>query len=510
MKNIMKKAVATLLVLVMLSSTLLCFAADLDQNEVNEHRGQFKNYVLLGDSVASGYRDVMCDEDDAYNKAYQETAYCRVPGSYADVLTKAIIEDNTMTAFAGPGYRTVEIRYMLEDDFDETDEYMFHPAQLNAVGDAGSEEYRAAYKKAVAEADLITLGVGGNDWGAYLGWVITDILERENAADKYIAQIKDITADCTMDIGMIEQLVEVAHLAGALPELISTIPSALSSGLGNFYKNWDIMIQDIYDLNPDVTLMVIGMSDNSVKGKYFGYNGEEGEAISTDPATQSEVVKTIVDFIMTVGNTPMIEGAKKFGYTYVDTKGATYVESHPDADGHVYIANKIIEALPCADFPYEDVELGSVTYKAIEYMYENGIMSGTSETAFSPDANLTRAQLAEALYNIAGAPDVSEVEVSLTDVDDSNLSKDAIVWAVDNGVLKTSLSGKFNPDNKVTVLDFASAILHASCADGFDAVKFITTFIYSIGIIADAGLSGLVGSISRAEAAERLVDYCKL
>lgn len=346
MKKIFKTSFAFMLVFAIITSTLTCFAIELNQEAVNEHRGQFENYLLLGDSVASGYRDVMCDEDDAYNKTYQETVYCRVPGSYADVLTKAIIEDDTMTAFAAPGYRTVEIRYMLEDDFDEADDYMFHPAQLNAVGDAGSEEYRTAYKKAVAEADLITLGVGGNDWGAYLGWVVSDIFEKENVADEYTEQLQGIIEGGTMDVETIKSLVEIVHLAGALPELVATLPSALSDGLSNFYKNWDIMIQDIYDLNPDVTLMVLGMSDNSVKGKYYSYNGEEGEPISTDAVTQSEVVTTIVDFIMTVGNTPTIEGAEKFGYTYVDTAGTTYVESHPDADGHVYIANKIIEALP--------------------------------------------------------------------------------------------------------------------------------------------------------------------
>ena len=346
MKKILKTSFAFMLVFAIITSTLNCFAIELNQDAVNEHRGQFENYLLLGDSVASGYRDVMCDEDDAYNKTYQETVYCRVPGSYADVLTKAIIEDDTMTAFAAPGYRTVEIRYMLEDDFDEADDYMFHPAQLNAVGDAGSEEYRTAYKKAVAEADLITLGVGGNDWGAYLGWVVSDIFEKENVSDEYAEQLQGIIEGGTMDVETIKSLVEIVHLAGALPELVATLPSALSDGLSNFYKNWDIMIQDIYDLNPDVTLMVLGMSDNSVKGKYYSYNGEESEPISTDAVTQSEVVTTIVDFIMTVGNTPMIEGAEKFGYTYVDTAGTTYVESHPDADGHVYIANKIIEALP--------------------------------------------------------------------------------------------------------------------------------------------------------------------
>lgn len=358
MRNFMKKSLAISLVIAIIAlSVLPSFAAELNQDAVNEHRGQFKKYVLLGDSVASGYRDVMSDEDDAYNKAYQETTYCRVPGSYADVLTKAIIEDNTMTAFAGPGFRTIEIRYMLEDDFNETDEYMFHPAQLNSVGDAGSEEYRKAYQKAIAEADLITLGVGGNDWGAYLGWVISDVFEKENVADKYMAKLQEIIANCSFDAEMVEDLVELAHVAGALPELVATLPQALSYGLGNFYKNWDIMIQDIYDLNPDVTLMVIGMSDNSLKGKYFGYNGEEGKPINAENTEPSAVATTIVEFIMSVGNGPMIESEEKFGYTYVDTAGTTYVESHPDADGHIHIANKIIEALPSVKAPSGDSDV---------------------------------------------------------------------------------------------------------------------------------------------------------
>lgn len=381
MKKTIIKVIATLLVLVIISSTFICSAAELNQDAVNEHRGQFKKYVLLGDSVASGYRDVMCDEDDDFNQAYQQTTYCRVPGSYADVLTKAIIEDNTMTAFAGPGFRTVEIRYMLEDDFDEADDYMFHPSQLDAVGDPGSEEYRTAYKKAVAEADLITLGVGGNDWGAYLGWVVADIFEKENVSDEYTKELEKIVENSSMDLDMIKELVEIAHLAGALPELIATLPSALSHGLNNFYKNWDIMIRDIYDLNPDVTLMVLGMSDNSVKGKYYGYNGEEGNPISTDEATQSEVVTTIVDFIMTVGNTPMIEGEEKFGYTYVDTTGTTYVESHPDADGHIYIANKIIEALPSVESPNEE---GAETP---DNNKDSGLTGGTNNRNENPSVN---------------------------------------------------------------------------------------------------------------------------
>ena len=429
MKKITRKVLATLLVLAVLSSSFVCFAAELNQDAVNLHYGQYENYVLLGDSVASGYRDQMSSNDREFNRANQETTYYRVPGSYADVLANAIIEDKSMTAFAAPGFRTIEIRYMLEDDFDGGDDYLFHPAQLDAVGFAGSEEFRTAYKNAIAEADLITLGVGGNDWGAYLTWVIADVLEKENVADEYVAMLQEFLENNELDLGDIEDLVEIAHLAGALPELLETIPATLEYGLGNFYKNWDIMIQDIYDLNPDVTLMVVGMSDNSLKGKYYDYDGVVGEPVNGEDAGDAEadaLTSTIIDFIMTVGNTPMIEGAKKFGYTYVDTDGTTYVDSHPDADGHVFIANKIIEALPDPEISkkFTDVQPGNKYYSAIEYNLLNGIMSATSDTTFSPDDALTNGQLAQAMNAINGTDNATDdtVEASAMKVAFSFLS----------------------------------------------------------------------------------------
>ena len=405
MKKTLRSVIAVILALVMVSGSFVCFADGLNEDAVKAHRGQYKKYVLLGDSAASGYRDVITENDDIFNKQYQETVYCRVPGSYADVLTKAIIEDNTMTAFAAPGFRTIEIRYMLEDDFDESDEYMFHPAQLDAVGNAGSEEYRAAYKKAIAEADLITLGVGGNDWGAFLGWVVADVFEAENVADKYKEELTKILESMEMGPEMVEKLVDLAHTAGALPALAATVPTALAYGLGNFYKNWDIMIQDIYDLNPDVTLMVISMSDNGVKGKYYDYEGVVGEPVNSDEAAEpDELTKTIVEFIMTVGNGPMVNGAKKFGYTYVDIAGATYVESHPDAAGHVYIANKIIEALPDYDIinTVDDVKPGHKYYNDVEYVLKNDLMALESEGKFNPEAPLTVGQFNYAFNKING------------------------------------------------------------------------------------------------------------
>ena len=483
MKNFMKKTLAVVLALMMLSGSFMCLAAvELNQDAVKAHYGQYKNYLLLGDSVASGYRDEMSDNDAAYNEKNNETTYYRVPGSYADVLANAIIEDKSMTAFAGPGFRTIEMRYMLEDDYAATctDEYLFHPSHLYTYDDIycaecdeyllpGSEHFRKEFKKAIAEADLITLGVGGNDWGAYFGWVITDILEKENYADEYANMAKELLEDGLADIATIEKLLEIAHLAGALPELGQQIPQILNYGLGNFYMNWDIMIQDIYDLNPDVTLMVLGMSDNSLKGKNYDYNGVEGEAVKADevPEALTGILEYVVDFIMTVGNTPMIEGAKKFGYTYVDTDGTTYVESHPDADGHVFIANKIIEALPDAEISkqFEDVTPGHKYYSAIEYVVKKGIMTGTTETTFSPDEALTSGQLAAAFNAINGT---------------------------DNATDGTS---------KVSAAQLAFAFIGAGAKGGIKG--FFKGISLYFQVIIDSGFN-VVGSVSRAQAANYL------
>ena len=109
--KIMKKTIAIILALLMLSGSFACFAVELNQEAVNKHYGQYENYLLLGDSVASGYRDVVTDRDQQFNKEHYESAYERIPGSYGDIIANSIIEDKSMTPFAGPGYRTIEMRY---------------------------------------------------------------------------------------------------------------------------------------------------------------------------------------------------------------------------------------------------------------------------------------------------------------------------------------------------------------------------------------------------------------
>ena len=64
---------------------------------------------------------------------------------------------------------------------------------------------------------------------------------------------------------------------------------------------------------------------------------------------------------------------------------------------------------------HTDIEQDAYYYDALVWGYSNGIVLGTTETTFSPDENVTRAQVIAFLYRLAGEPE-SGAKVPFTDV----------------------------------------------------------------------------------------------
>ena len=57
-----------------------------------------------------------------------------------------------------------------------------------------------------------------------------------------------------------------------------------------------------------------------------------------------------------------------------------------------------------AGIPFTDVKQGAWYYDAVEYVYQNGLMAGTSPTTFGPESTLTRAMVVQILYNKENKP----------------------------------------------------------------------------------------------------------
>lgn len=88
----------------------------------------------------------------------------------------------------------------------------------------------------------------------------------------------------------------------------------------------------------------------------------------------------------------------------------------------------------CSMAIFLDVSKEAWYHEAVDYAYENGIMTSTGTLIFSPEQKVSRAAVIDALYRIAGMPDVEEVELPFKDVQNSIWYYDALMWAFGNGV----------------------------------------------------------------------------
>lgn len=113
---------------------------------------------------------------------------------------------------------------------------------------------------------------------------------------------------------------------------------------------------------------------------------------------------------------------------------------------------------PAADAnPFTDVDSGAEYLNAVLWAVEQGITTGTSETAFSPDRTVDRAQAVTFLWRMAGAPEASAAN-PFTDVTDSAYYADAAVWAVTGGVTGGTGAATFGPAQDCTSAQFAAML----------------------------------------------------
>lgn len=66
--------------------------------------------------------------------------------------------------------------------------------------------------------------------------------------------------------------------------------------------------------------------------------------------------------------------------------------------------------------------------EAVKWVIDRGYMQGKSSTKFDPNGTLTRAEVAQILYNMAGNPKVDGYENPYRDVAENSWYKDSIVW----------------------------------------------------------------------------------
>ena len=176
----------------------------------------------------------------------------------------------------------------------------------------------------------------------------------------------------------------------------------------------------------------------------------------------------------------------------------------------------------CPAHKFTDVNTSLWYHKAVDYAINNSLMSGVGENTFSPNANLSRAMLAQILYNLAGRPAAAGAS-DFNDVAEGMWYTNAIAWAAENGVVSGLGNGKFGPNDNITreqlavmLYRYAGSPAAGGSLDGFaDAGKVSgyaqngLVWATSNGVMSGKG-GGMLdpqGLATRAEVAQMLYNY---
>ena len=104
----------------------------------------------------------------------------------------------------------------------------------------------------------------------------------------------------------------------------------------------------------------------------------------------------------------------------------------------------------CPSAAYNDVNTSLWYHDAIDYVLANGLMNGYGNGKFGPMDNLSRAMLAQILYNMEKKPAVEIPAEQFPDVAAGSWYTDAVYWAKANGIVDGYSDGCFAPNDSIT------------------------------------------------------------
>ena len=197
--------------------------------------------------------------------------------------------------------------------------------------------------------------------------------------------------------------------------------------------------------------------------------------------------------------------------------------------GRVTVAASFVERAP-EPLPFGDVDDGDWFADAVRFVYENGLMNGTGETAFSPDVTTSRAMIVTILWRLEDEPVVNYL-MDFTDVDPAAYYAEAVRWAASEGIVTGTSATSFAPGDPITREQLATMLYRYAQTMGYDVsigeetnilsyTDFADMSEYAIPAMQWACGAGIIngtsertltpqGSATRAQVAAMIMRFCE-
>ncbi len=273
------QTIAILLSLVLATSSAGAYIV-VTNNDDNNDDGIF-SYVSLGASNTNGYGihgyisdeeisairsgEVSKDEVNVYG--YQRTPEGAYPDLIRDHYVEIYGEDKvTVDQLAISSMRVEELRILLDDTYDGDDysEWRFTcpGGWFSSAEEGGMDALRLTYKEKITKADLVTVDIGWNNFGVYICNQLVDYIEKGQM---------DWSTDVTSIFDTIEEDTAAmdakeiirGHIVSTMGdnELSDALTDVFAYSLIGYMHNFDIVMEKIYELNPNVDVVTIGIQN---------------------------------------------------------------------------------------------------------------------------------------------------------------------------------------------------------------------------------------------------------
>ncbi len=136
---------------------------------------------------------------------------------------------------------------------------------------------------------------------------------------------------------------------------------------------------------------------------------------------------------------------------------------------------------------FTDIEKGSWYEEAVNFVFENNLFSGVSETKFAPSEEMTRGMLVTVLHRLEGTD--NKGSITFEDVPSGEWYSEAISWAAENEIVNGISETDFDPTSPVTREQLVTILYRYALSKGMVSEK--------------------TGSLSEFEDSENVSDWAK-
>ncbi len=256
----------------------------------------------------------------------------------------------------------------------------------------------------------------------------------------YITPVNRLTKDVTFKVTPQAQQVSLT---------VDYLTDLNGDGVYELVSGQDNPVGDVLTADGVLTSASSGVSTQLTKGRTYTITGSDlltrGQAAAKDRTTAGSA-----SYLSGLSGTQTDNTLYMITITYQSpSDGGKYEQCY-------YLA--LYDKLPApAASDFRDIPEDAWYYNAVDYVVSRGLLSGSARSTFSPNQSLTRAMLAQTLFNLAGQPDSNISHYDDVPVD--HWSYAAVSWASSEELMAGPSPKRFAPDQALTRQEMALTLM---------------------------------------------------